>query len=238
MPTTRAGHAYHHGSLRAALIAATRSLLTERGADGFSLREVARRAGVTAAAPAHHFGDATGLLTAVAAQGFAELTQRLAEGQARGRDGPEGLREQGVEYVRFALEQPGLFRLMFRSGQLRDDELLTTHGFAAYCVLADGVVRASRQPQTPGDTTPGDMTRDELDKVTALWSLVHGYAHLAIAGKLGTDAGQDDCPAEPRLDALGPGLLERLRPVLDAVLAGLFPPLQPPRSRARRHAAG
>ena len=70
---------YHHGALRQALIDATEALLAEKGADGFSLREVARRAGVSAAAPAHHFGDASGLLTAVATLGFEGLTKEHAK---------------------------------------------------------------------------------------------------------------------------------------------------------------
>ena len=88
---------YHHGDLRHALIEATESLLAEKGPEGFSLREVARRAGVSAAAPAHHFGDASGLLTAVATVGFDGLAAALREGEARGgRDPRRRLREQGV----------------------------------------------------------------------------------------------------------------------------------------------
>ena len=107
---------YHHGALREALIEATESLLAERGPDGFSLREVARRAGVSPAAPAHHFGDAAGLLTAVATLGFAGLTEALERGHALGGGDPRAaLRGQGMEYVAFALRHPGRFRLMFRS---------------------------------------------------------------------------------------------------------------------------
>src|SRR4051812_26394436 len=99
---------YHHGDLKNALIQAAQALLAERGADDFSLREVARRAGVSPAAPAHHFGDAQGLLTAVATLAFEELTQVLRAGHARGGDDPQlALREQGVEYVQFALRHPG-----------------------------------------------------------------------------------------------------------------------------------
>src|SRR5690242_13821494 len=99
---------YHHGALRQALIDATESLLAERGLDGFSLREVARRSGVSPAAPAHHFGDAQGLLTAVATLAFDGLTEALRAGNARGGDDPVArLREQGVGYVGFALRFPG-----------------------------------------------------------------------------------------------------------------------------------
>ena len=81
---------YHHGALREALIEATESLLAERGAEGFSLREVARRAGVSPAAPAYHFGDAAGLLTAVASSGFEALTRALQAGDRPRRRRPDG----------------------------------------------------------------------------------------------------------------------------------------------------
>ena len=99
---------YHHGALREALILATESLLAERGAEAFSLREVARRAGVSPAAPAHHFGDASGLLTAVATSGFEALSAALEAGDAKGGgDARAALRGQGQAYVRFALQHPG-----------------------------------------------------------------------------------------------------------------------------------
>lgn len=201
---------YHHGALRQALIEATEALLAEKGAEGFSLREVARRAGVSPAAPAHHFGDAAGLLTAVATLGFEGLTQALLAGDARGGgDARVALREQGVEYVRFALRHPGRFRLMFRSGKLHDDADLERHGRAAFLVLAHGVGRA----YGIGEAWP--LQADPLRAVTALWSLVHGYAHLAIAGKFHLLGGAD---------GLGAFVDSSLGPILDAALAGLLPP--------------
>jgi AcrR family transcriptional regulator len=203
---------YHHGALRAALIDATEALLAEKGAEGFSLREVARRAGVSPAAPAHHFGDAAGLLTAVATLGFEGLTQALEAGNARGGADPRAaLREQGIGYVRFAMQHPGRFRLMFRQGQLRDDPELQSHGIASFEVLARGVQRAA-----------GHGGNQE-QAVVALWSLVHGYANLAIAGKFGPLAGPADLATY--VDAT-------LAPMLDAVLQGLIP------SRRRAKAGG
>jgi AcrR family transcriptional regulator len=79
----QAREGYHHGALREALIEASEALLAERGLEGFSLREVARRSGVSPAAPAHHFGDADGLLAAVATQAFDGLTAALEAGNAR-----------------------------------------------------------------------------------------------------------------------------------------------------------
>ena len=91
---------YHHGDLRRSLIDATEALLDERGAEGFSLREVARRAGVSAAAPAHHFGDSAGLLTAVVTEAFDELCRSLREGDTRGgASGAQRIIEQGAELI-------------------------------------------------------------------------------------------------------------------------------------------
>ena len=103
---------YHHGALRAVLIEAAESVIAERGVDRFSLREVARRAGVSPAAPAHHFGDSRGLLTAVAAEAFRRFGDALAESD------PGGLRErriraQGLAYVRFALAERAKFDTRF-----------------------------------------------------------------------------------------------------------------------------
>jgi AcrR family transcriptional regulator len=169
---------YHHGDLRNALIAATDALLAERGPDGFSLREVARRADVSPAAPAHHFGDATGLLTAVATLAFEELTAALREADARGGgDAASRLREQGVAYVRFALRHPGRFRLMFRDGINKDDAALALRAEEAFLVLADGVRAAL------GLAPGAALSADAWTALVALWSAVHGYAHLAIAGR-------------------------------------------------------
>jgi AcrR family transcriptional regulator len=206
MPESSDG--YHHGALREALVSATEALLAERGAEGFSLREVARRAGVSPAAPAHHFGDAAGLLTAVASLGFEGLTRALERGDARGGADPRAaLREQGMEYVRFACDHPGRFRLMFRSGVLRSDADLERHGRAAFEVLARGVRRLWGVPPAAA------MSAQHGNAVIALWSLVHGYAHLAIAGKFGP---LDD-PA-PRAAFVGATLV----PALEAMLEGLL----------------
>ncbi len=199
---------YHHGALREALVQATESLLAERGAEGFSLREAARRAGVSPAAPAYHFGDAAGLLTAVASSGFEALTQALESGDARGGDDPlAALRGQGLAYVQFALSHPGRFRLMFRQGKLHDDATLLQHANAAHEVLARGVCRGF------GLASIEQMGERHWNAVVALWSLVHGYAHLAIAGKFeayGGDAG---------IEAF---VQRSLGPILDASLQGLF----------------
>src|SRR5258708_40083290 len=97
--------AYHHGDLRRQLVAAAEEIILERGVDGFTLREAARRVGVSPAAPAHHFKDARGLLSEVALLGFEEFGDALSAADRRGGDDPQKrLYEQGLAYVAFALK--------------------------------------------------------------------------------------------------------------------------------------
>lgn len=110
---------YHHGDLRHAILTAALDVITADGPAGLSLRDLARRAGVSHAAPAHHFRDRTGLLTAIAAEGFALLAAALNDAS--------DLKDAGVRYVRFAREHPAHFQVMFAPGLLRADDLeLTT----------------------------------------------------------------------------------------------------------------
>lgn len=112
---------YHHGDLPNALKAATAEVVAEKGVAGFSLREVARRAGVSHAAPAHHFGDAQGLLTAVAVDGFAHLREVIMDARAGADDPAEALVAVGRAYVELGERYPGHCELMFRHDVL-------THG--------------------------------------------------------------------------------------------------------------
>ena len=172
---------YHHGDLAAALIAAAEAILAERGLDGFTLRECARRAGVSHAAPAHHFGDANGLLTAVATSGYARLTQAMREGAAREKDRATALVAIGVAYVRFALMHPALFRLMFHSDRLdRSDDAFRAAGQAAFEVLSGrlAAVQGSGTALTPPET-------GREPTLLRAWAVVHGMATLAIEGRLG-----------------------------------------------------
>jgi len=197
---------YHHGDLRQALLEATESLLAERGPMGFSLREVARRAGVSPAAPAHHFGSAGGLLTVVATGAFDSFAKALRKGDARGGTNAKArLREQGVEYVGFALRHRGRFRLMFSDVVSPGDAALQASGNAAFLVLEDGVRRLfGLAPGAPLDAVAWNT-------LLALWSVVHGYAHLAIEGRLEGCAGGE---------SLGKFVERTLRPVLDLVIEG------------------
>src|SRR5688572_11963111 len=130
--------AYHHGDLAAALVEAAEAVLTERGVEGFTLRECARRAGVSHAAPAHHFKDAKGLLTEVAALGF----ERLTEAQRRAREAEPELKNlllaTGTAYVGFALKYPVQFQLMFQTGLLdHTNERFLAAGAAAFGIFIE-----------------------------------------------------------------------------------------------------
>ncbi|MCA3548234.1 MAG: TetR/AcrR family transcriptional regulator, partial [Rhodobacter sp.] len=107
---------YHHGALHDALLAAAEAELAETGLEAFSLRRVARRAGVSHAAPAHHFGDVGGLLTALAAEGFRQFIAAMTSHQARAPQDPKAqIVAAGLGYIAFATERPALFRLIFSS---------------------------------------------------------------------------------------------------------------------------
>ena len=161
---------YHHGDLRSALLTAAEAELAERGVEGFSLRSVAKRAGVSHAAPAHHFGDAGGVLTALAADGFRRFLgyQNRREAVAA-RDPRSQVTAAGLGYVDFALERPTLFRLIFGSSRLnRDDAEFVAAATAAYQHLHD-------QAKAMGGAA---------EDADAFWAMAHGLADLVMSGRL------------------------------------------------------
>lgn len=160
---------YHHGDLRAALLAAGEAELAERGVEGFSLRAVAKRAGVSHAAPAHHFGDVGGLLTALAAEGFRRFQATLDAREAGAADARDRAVRAGLGYLEFALARPALFRLIFSSARpdYGNADLLAAAD-AAYVHLV-GLV---------SDAGGGEL------EVMGFWSACHGIADLALGRKL------------------------------------------------------
>ncbi len=182
---TKSKAPYHHGDLRKQLVAAAEEIILERGVDGFTLREASRRAGVSPAAPAHHFKDARGLLSEVALLGFQEFGDALiAADQRGGKDPQKRLYEQGLAYVTFALQNPARFQLMFAHGKC--DMRYKNLGEVAersFKVLESAVRAAS------GLKPADDMTEDAYGLLMANWSIVHGFAHLALGGELDTPAG-------------------------------------------------
>src|SRR6202045_5242684 len=131
-PMSRAKATYHHGDLQAALVRAAMGLLEEHGETALSLRAVARRAGVSPAAPYRHYADREALVSAVAALGYGELAERLAAAHPSPST-PDQLASVAVAYVQFALDRPALFRIMFGEPCDRDNDeraIFTAAGFA------------------------------------------------------------------------------------------------------------
>jgi AcrR family transcriptional regulator len=161
---------YHHGDLRAAILAQAATLVAERGADGISLRELARVAGVSHAAPAHHFTDRRGLFTALATEGFMLLAEALTDARPRFIDAARA-------YVRFALDHPGHYAVMFdRSLYDAANPDLVAAELAAGTELKRGV-----------GTLADSHAKDDPDGAAlAAWSLVHGFSLLWLNGAVDT----------------------------------------------------
>ena len=169
---------YHHGDLQAALIQSAGDILEKEGVEALSLREVARRAGVSHSAPYRHFAEREALLAALAAEGFGMLAQAQQAAAASG-----GLRGMGEAYVQFALAHPQRFRLMFggqisiaKHAQLREVATKTFTGLSG--ALSAGV------PEAKG----------ARDASIAAWALVHGLAQLLLGDRIAKAAkqGRDD----------------------------------------------
>src|SRR3979490_410040 len=160
---------YHHGDLRTALLREAMELLDESGETELSLRAVARRAGVSPAAPYRHFADREALVSAVAAVGYRELAERVAAAPPAPST-PEQLASVAIAYVQFALERSALFRIMFGEPCDRDnDERVAAAAVTQY-------VRAIVERTFPQADTEA--------LATAVWALVHGLALLHLDGKL------------------------------------------------------
>ena len=162
--------AYHHGDLRAACVRAAMELLEEGGETALSLRAVARRAGVSPAAPYRHYADREALVSAVAAVGYRELAERLAAAHPSPST-PEQLASVAIAYVQFALERPALFRIMFGEPCDRDNDERVAATAAVSLYVREIVQRSF--PQADADAL-----------ATAIWALVHGLAFLHLDGKL------------------------------------------------------
>ena len=175
MPPTRS---YHHGDLRQAVLTAALAVLGESGPAQLSLRDLARRAGVSHAAPAHHFGDKAGLLTAVAAQGYHLLADTLTAAQQSSAD----FLEVGVAYVRFAVDHRAHFEVMFRPDLYHpDDPEVAAARQRAADALYGGVGSVAATGRGPDIPLAG----------VAAWSLVHGFATLWLNHALPSTLGDD-----------------------------------------------
>jgi AcrR family transcriptional regulator len=198
---------YHHGDLRRSLIQAGREVLAERGLDALTLREVARRAKVSQAAPYHHFADKADLVSAIVQHGFEDFAGTLRAGADEvGGGALQRLTGMGLAYVRFAVANPALFRLLFRPelrGRTREEpaaEAMERAGSAAYQVFLDAVGAAVEEGSVQGSVE---------DVAVAALSIVHGLSTLLVDGPVDLSQRSPDKLARVVVYALGGGINSR-----------------------------
>ena len=195
---------YHHGDLRQALIEAAEALIVEKGVAGFTLRECARRAGVSPSAPSHHFGHVAGLLSAIAALGFKDLSEAMEHAQEQALEhARDEFQAIGEAYITVAMMNSSRFRITF--GQMPLDwtnpELL--HEAERAFGILERHVRTIR-----GDSGAGDPAPDTQAATVAAWSIVHGFSTLLLDGRLNRFTGDVD-PSE-RIKILAQKMLKML----------------------------
>ena len=196
MPKSAQSAPYHHGDLRAALLAAGEEVLAERGAAGVTLRECARRAGVSHAAPSHHFGDLAGFLSAIAARGFARLVAAVREQRAdtEAEDLDAQMIATGSAYVGFARQEPNMFRVMFRCDLLdRESELLIAATKETFAELTSVILQQRGEPEISAAALHDTIGADRIiEDILIGWCHLHGLAHLLIEGQLEHMTGGDE----------------------------------------------
>jgi AcrR family transcriptional regulator len=171
---------YHHGALNEALLKAAEHVLERDGLQGLTLRAVAREAGVSHAAPTHHFGDLTGLVSELAAIGFRQFNAAMVEA----RSVPGSMLEKSMAtakaYVGYARAHPGMYGLMFRTERL-DMTRPSLHeaAHASFAGLA-GAIGARRHEQIAAEA----LSLDQAAAIARAWSLVHGFTMLLLDGRL------------------------------------------------------
>jgi AcrR family transcriptional regulator len=188
---------YHHGNLRRVLLDATVDVIAESGPVGFSLRELARRAGVSHGAPAHHFADKAGLLTAFAVEGFDRLAEALRRAWV---SSDRDLLAVGVAYVQFAVAHRPHFEVMFR----RDLVDATDPQFVAAARAASAALLGGVREQQAVSLDPAVAAIDIEALAIGLWSQMHGLATLLMSGNLDANLGDLE------------GLVRRVSAAIDA----------------------
>lgn len=197
----RRRRAYHHGDLRRALVGAALDLLARKGPAALSLREVARRVGVSHAAPYRHFADRDALVAAVAQEGFEALARAMNDALSGHTASLDRMRAMGHAYVRFALERPAHFRVMFSmDAEARDAYPELAHAADQTYDRLLGEVRAGQQAGTVRDTDPEALA-------DTVWAAVHGLAVLLLDGQLRRPETEPETRIDPMLDNLRMGLL-------------------------------
>jgi AcrR family transcriptional regulator len=166
---------YHHGDLKAALVACATDILRKKGPDALTLRSVSEAAGVSVAAPYRHFADRRALIAAVAEEGFRRLRDAMME--AMEKRGREGLRGVAQAYVRFAHENPAVYRVMF-GPEVADTSELPALRETARSVLGF-VAHGIGEAQKAGLIGPGDAAL----MAVVTWAQLHGLAMLSLDGQ-------------------------------------------------------
>lgn len=204
-----ADKAYHHGDLHEALLDAGEQVLDERGVKGFTLRECARRAGVSHAAPKHHFGDNRGLLTEIAARGFDRLTRSLRWHLARAASLDEEFAATARAYVSFAERYPEHFRIMFRCDLVDDcHPRLRAAASGTFTELTNVILRQRGEAEIRQPLLDEAMKFEDLvEDILIGWTFIHGFAHLKL---------------ERQLDMVPSAAHDRLMGNVSARLAGLL----------------
>ena len=177
---TIAKEKYHHGDLRSALLEAALMVLNELGPQGLSIREVARRAGVSHAAPYRHFTDKDELILAVVEQGFDLMQQTMAAEKAAA--GPEPLDQfaaSGLAYVNFALEHPAYYRVMF-SG-----DLLSSTGHVSFQHTSSNAIQEMVSDIKVGQEIGVMRQGDPVIQALTIWSTIHGFVSIVNDNRIG-----------------------------------------------------
>ena len=191
---------YHHGALREALLLAAERVLERDGLAGLTLRAVAREAGVSHAAPTHHFGDLTGLVSELAAVGFRQFNAAMGSACDAATTPLERALARPKAYVAYAQAHPGMYGIMFRTERL-DYSRPSLHeaAEASFAGLANAI-GAMRQERISRDT----MTVDQAAAIARAWSMVHGFTMLLLDGRLADILGRlpKGTTAEQLLEAM------------------------------------
>jgi AcrR family transcriptional regulator len=171
---------YHHGALREALLQAAERVLERDGLAGLTLRAVAREAGVSHAAPTHHFGDLTGLVSELAAIGFRQFNTAMASACDAATSPLERALARPKAYVAYAQAHPGMYGLMFRTERLDYSRpSLNEAAESSFAGLANAI-GAMRQEPISGDA----LTIEQGAAIARAWSMVHGFTMLLLDGRL------------------------------------------------------
>jgi AcrR family transcriptional regulator len=227
-PETKPPERHHHGDLRRALLEAGIAALAEAGPEALSLRDLARRVGVSHSAATPHFGDKRGLLTALAAEGAARLAGELAAAVAAHRSPRAALIACGAAYLAFAERHAGLFRLCFSAAHTEArDPALGTAREAAFAPLAAVMARLA----------PGAAGRPREARLALAWAAVHGLAMLRLDGVRKPLTAPE---AEPAILALlaAACATPRARAAAPTARTASAAPARAPRSRAARPRSG